>query len=110
MPKGCSDRKVSLLLQSQLSDSGGKESGTERLAEEHLHRNLAAALGTLEGREREIIQMRYGLDDGRSKSFEEIGSKFKVSKERIRQIVMRALKKLQDPTIVLELKDYVEKH
>lgn len=88
---------------------GDDDTGTASLAEEHLLRNLAAALETLNGREREVIAMRFGLDDGRPKPFEEISGKFNVTKERIRQIVLRALRKLQDPTIFLTLKDFVEK-
>lgn len=85
------------------------ESGTAVLAEEHLVRNLTEALETLNEREREVLSMRFGLDDGRPKPFEEISGKFNVTKERIRQIVLRALRKLQDPTIFLTLRDFVEK-
>ncbi|GAQ79433.1 RNA polymerase sigma factor [Klebsormidium nitens] len=106
---GDAEQEPQETLLDQLVLPGDDETGTAMLAEDHLLRNLAAALETLNGREKEVLSMRFGLDDGRPKPFEEISIKFNVTKERIRQIVLRALRKLQDPAIFLTLKDFVEK-
>jgi len=65
-------------------------------------------LCTLSSREQDVVKMRFGLDDGRSKTLEEIGNKFSVTRERIRQIEARALHKLRQPYRNHKLKEYLE--
>jgi RNA polymerase primary sigma factor len=65
-------------------------------------------LSTLTPRERKILQLRFGLEDGRSRTLEEVGKEFNVTRERIRQIEAKALRKLRHPTRSRKLKDYLE--
>jgi RNA polymerase primary sigma factor len=66
------------------------------------------ALGTLTIREQEVLRLRFGLDDGRSRTLEEVGREFKVTRERIRQIEAKALRKLRHPSRSRRLKDYLD--
>ena len=75
---------------------------------ELLKEQLSAALNTLTPRERRVIQLRFGLEDGRSRTLEEVGKEFNVTRERIRQIEAKALRKLRHPTRSRRLKDYLE--
>jgi len=61
----------------------------------------------LTGRERDVVRLRFGLDDGRSRTLEEVGKEFKVTRERIRQIEAKALRKLRHPSRNRKLKDYL---
>ncbi len=63
-------------------------------------------LHTLSDRERRVIQLRFGLDDGRSRTLEVVGREFGVTRERIRQIEAKALRKLRHPTRSWRLKGY----
>ena len=65
-------------------------------------------LGTLSERERRVLQLRFGLEDGRSRTLEEVGRVFGVTRERIRQIEAKALKKLRHPTRSRRLRDFLE--
>jgi len=65
-------------------------------------------LGTLSSRERDVLAMRFGLDDGRSRTLEEVGKAFGVTRERIRQIEAKALRKLRHPSRSKMLKDYLD--
>lgn len=65
-------------------------------------------LNTLSPRERRVIQLRFGLEDGRSRTLEEVGKEFSVTRERIRQIEAKALRKLRHPSRSRKLKDYLE--
>jgi len=65
-------------------------------------------LGTLTERERRVLQLRFGLDDGRSRTLEEVGREFKVTRERIRQIEAKALRRLRHPSRSRKLKEYLE--
>ncbi|HQY31569.1 MAG TPA: RNA polymerase sigma factor RpoD [Thermomicrobiales bacterium] len=65
-------------------------------------------LGTLSDRERAVLAMRFGLDDGRSRTLEEVGREFGVTRERIRQIEAKALRKLRHPSRAKKLKDFLE--
>jgi RNA polymerase sigma factor RpoD-like protein len=69
---------------------------------------LDAVLGTLEARERQVLRMRYGLDDGRPRTLDEIGKAFGLSRERIRQIERDTMAKLRHPSRSQALRDYVE--
>ncbi len=65
-------------------------------------------LFTLNPRERRVLQLRFGLEDGRSRTLEEVGREFGVTRERIRQIEAKALRKLRHPSRSKKLKDYLE--
>ena len=65
-------------------------------------------LHTLTEREARVLQLRFGLEDGRSRTLEEVGREFGVTRERIRQIEAKALRKLRHPTRSRRLKDFLE--
>jgi RNA polymerase primary sigma factor len=65
-------------------------------------------LNLLSDREREVLQLRFGLDDGRYRTLDEVGKEFKVTRERIRQIESKALRKLRHPSRSRKLKDYLD--
>jgi len=65
-------------------------------------------LDSLTERERKVLQLRVGLDDGRSRTLEEVGKEFHVTRERIRQIEAKALRKLRHPSRSRKLKDYLD--
>jgi len=73
-----------------------------------LKEQLNEVLGTLTERERKVLRLRFGLDDGRQRTLEEVGKEFDVTMERIRQIEAKALRKLRHPTRSKKLKDYLE--
>ena len=65
-------------------------------------------LASLTSRERRVLQLRFGLEDGRSRTLEEVGREFNVTRERIRQIEAKALRKLRHPSRSKKLKDYLD--
>ncbi|MDO8684160.1 MAG: RNA polymerase sigma factor RpoD [Armatimonadota bacterium] len=73
-----------------------------------LREKIEDALNNLTPRERDVLKMRFGLDDGYSRTLEEVGRHFKVTRERIRQIEAKALKKLRHPSRSRKLRDYLE--
>ena len=73
-----------------------------------LREQIEEVLCTLSPRERRVIQLRFGLEDGRSRTLEEVGKEFNVTRERIRQIEAKALRKLRHPSRSRKLKDYLE--
>lgn len=73
-----------------------------------LKEQLVDVLGTLTEREQKVLRLRFGLDDGRARTLEEVGKEFKVTRERIRQIEAKALRKLRHPSRSRKLKDYLE--
>jgi RNA polymerase primary sigma factor len=73
-----------------------------------LKEQVKDALGGLTQREQEVLRLRFGLDDGRSRTLEEVGREFKVTRERIRQIEAKALRKLRHPSRSRRLKDYLD--
>ncbi|MCI5897495.1 MAG: RNA polymerase sigma factor RpoD [Anaerovoracaceae bacterium] len=73
-----------------------------------LKEQLIEVLDTLTEREQKVLRLRFGLDDGRARTLEEVGKKFDVTRERIRQIEAKALRKLRHPSRSKKLKDYLE--
>lgn len=73
-----------------------------------LQEELAQALGSLTERERDVLRLRFGLDDGRQRTLEEVGVIFNVTRERVRQIEAKALRKLRHPSRSRKLKDFLE--
>ena len=73
-----------------------------------LREQLMSVLDTLTDREKEVLKLRFGLEDGRQKTLEEVGTVFGVTRERIRQIEAKALRKLRHPSRSKKLKDYLE--
>ena len=73
-----------------------------------LKEQLVEVLGTLTEREQMVLRLRFGLDDGRARTLEEVGKEFKVTRERIRQIEAKALRKLRHPSRSRKLKDYLD--
>ena len=73
-----------------------------------LKEQLDEVLSTLTDREQEVLRLRFGLDDGRQRTLEEVGQMFKVTRERIRQIEAKALRKLRHPNRSKRLRDYLE--
>ena len=73
-----------------------------------LRQHLDAVLATLGERERQVVQLRYGLDDGRPRTLEEIGAVFGVTRERIRQIESKTLVKLRDHAYSAQLRGYLD--
>lgn len=73
-----------------------------------LREKLDEVLDTLTDREKRILELRFGIEDGRSRTLEEVGKEFGVTRERIRQIEAKALRKLRHPTRSKEIKDYLD--
>jgi RNA polymerase primary sigma factor len=83
------------------------ETPEDQVSKNLLREDLENVLGTLSPRERDVLRLRYGLDDGRMKTLEEIGQIFNVTRERIRQIEAKALRKLRHPNRNSVLKEYI---
>ncbi len=73
-----------------------------------LKEQLSEVINTLTAREEKVLRLRFGLDDGRARTLEEVGKEFNVTRERIRQIEAKALRKLRHPSRSKKLKDYLE--
>jgi len=88
----------------------GKEGKTEALTDwcQMLKEQVVCALDTLDERERGVLQLRFGLEEGRSRTLEEVGREFSVTRERIRQIEAKALRKLRHPSRSRTLRDFLE--
>jgi RNA polymerase primary sigma factor len=84
------------------------ENPEQDVAKNLLREDLEGVLATLSPRERDVLRLRYGLDDGRMKTLEEIGQIFEVTRERIRQIEAKALRKLRHPNRNGVLKEYIK--
>ena len=90
-------------------EDGGLPRPDKAAGNELLREKIEALLKTLTYREREIIRLRYGLGDGYTYTLEEVGRIFKVTRERVRQIEAKAVKKLQHPVRSQQLEGFVEK-
>ena len=96
---------------SHLSDfieDDGSVAPTEAVAFTMLKEQLLGVLDTLTPREEKVLRLRYGLDDGRPRTLEEVGKEFNVTRERIRQIEAKALRKLRHPSRSKRLKDFLD--
>ena len=105
------DRPVGNSEDSQFGDllpDGAAENPVSGAAQEMLRNQIDKVLKTLSYREREIIKLRYGLGDGYSYTLEEVGQIFKVTRERIRQIEAKAVRKLQQPSRSQELAGFLD--
>ena len=80
----------------------------EAAASTLLKEQLVEVLGTLTEREQKVLRLRFGMDDGRARTLEEVGREFNVTRERIRQIEAKALRKLRHPSRSRKLKDYLD--
>ena len=80
----------------------------ERAAFHMLQEQIMDVLKTLTEREQKVLRLRYGLDDGRARTLEEVGKEFNVTRERIRQIEAKALRKLRHPSRSRKLRDYLD--
>jgi RNA polymerase primary sigma factor len=80
----------------------------EAASRQLLKEQMDSVLGSLNERERRVLELRFGLDDGRSRTLEEVGREFGVTRERIRQIEAKALRKLRHPSRSKKLRDYLE--
>jgi RNA polymerase primary sigma factor len=84
------------------------EAPATTVAHELLREDLTEVLSSLSARERDVLRLRFGLDDGRQRTLEEVGQLFGVTRERIRQIEAKALRKLRHPNRSRRLKEYIE--
>ncbi len=105
------DRPVGDEDDNQLEDFIHDEDATspiEATAQEMMREHLGKALDNLSVRERQVLELRFGLMDGKVHTLEEVGAYFDVTRERIRQIEATALRKLRSPNVSYKLEDYVE--
>lgn len=86
----------------------GNDSPTDKATYSFLKEQLNEVLDGLTEREEKVIKLRFGLEDGKPKTLEEVGKEFNVTRERIRQIEAKALRKLRQPSRSKKLKDYLE--
>lgn len=96
---------------SHLSDfieDEGSTAPTDAVSYTMLKEQLLGVLDTLTPREEKVLRLRYGLDDGRPRTLEEVGKEFNVTRERIRQIEAKALRKLRHPSRSKRLKDFID--
>ncbi len=82
---------------------------TDAVSYTMLKEQLIGVLDTLTPREQKVLRLRYGLDDGKGRTLEEVGKEFNVTRERIRQIEAKALRKLRHPSRSKRLKEYIDK-
>lgn len=80
----------------------------DKVSQELLKEAMSKVLDTLSPREKKVLTMRFGLEDGKPKTLEEVGKEFRVTRERIRQIEAKAIRKLKHPTRARKLKDFLE--
>lgn len=119
----CMVLKINYLATSSLNIPVGEEEGTELMefvpiedeksVEDivmmgNLRESLEDVLSTLKDREQKVLRLRFGIDDGRARTLEEVGKEFNVTRERIRQIEAKALRKLRHPSRSRKLRSYLE--
>ncbi|MEB3221225.1 MAG: RNA polymerase sigma factor RpoD [Candidatus Sericytochromatia bacterium] len=84
------------------------EAPVQSVTQELLREDITDVLNTLSSRERDVLKMRFGLEDGRQRTLEEVGQQFGVTRERIRQIEAKALRKLRHPNRNKRLREYID--
>ncbi|MEB3330615.1 MAG: RNA polymerase sigma factor RpoD [Candidatus Sericytochromatia bacterium] len=84
------------------------EAPVQSVTHELLREDISDVLNTLSSRERDVLKMRFGLEDGRQRTLEEVGQQFGVTRERIRQIEAKALRKLRHPNRNKRLREYID--
>jgi len=89
-------------------EDAGALAPAEAASQQLLREQVEDVLASLTSRERRVLQLRFGLEDGRSRTLEEVGREFGVTRERIRQIEAKALRKLRHPSRSRKLKDYLD--
>jgi len=97
------DSHLGDFIEDQEAPAPAEEASFQMLKEQ-----LEGVLDTLTPREEKVLRLRFGLDDGRSRTLEEVGQVFGVTRERIRQIEAKALRKLRHPSRSKKLKDFLE--
>jgi RNA polymerase primary sigma factor len=95
------------ILEDFLEDKGA-ESPSDMTSFSLLKEKLTDILSSLSEKERKVLELRFGLADGTPRTLEEVGSQFAVTRERIRQIEAKALRKMRHPTRIRQLNDYIE--
>jgi RNA polymerase sigma factor RpoD-like protein len=111
--------RVPVSLETPIGDEGDAHLGdfiedrgalapAEAASHQLLKEQVQTVLDSLTGRERRVLQLRFGLEDGRARTLEEVGKEFNVTRERIRQIEAKALRKLRHPSRSRKLRDYLE--
>lgn len=89
-------------------DASIDKSAMKELVTKLERESLESALNTLSEKEQKVLRLRFGLDDGRERTLEEVGSEFNLTRERVRQIEAKALRKLRHPSRSRKLKDYLD--
>ena len=97
------DARVEDFVQDDTAGVPADEAGRQML-----HRELTSVLASLTDREQRVLSLRFGLEDGRPRTLEELGQEFHVTRERVRQIEAKALRKLRHPSRARRLRDYLE--
>ena len=95
-------------LQLLLDKGYGREKISPYQFETLLKEQLMEVLDSLTPREKKVLRLRFGLDDGKARTLEEVGKEFNVTRERIRQIEAKALRKLRHPSRSKKLKDFLD--
>lgn len=91
-----------------LIEDVGSETPASSITQELLRQDIIAVMASLSARERDVLRLRFGLDDGRQRTLEEVGQLFGVTRERIRQIEAKALRKLRHPNRSRKLREYID--
>ncbi len=97
------DARIEDFISDEAAGAPADEAGRELL-----HKELEAVLASLTPRERQVLALRFGLEDGNPRTLEELGRAFNVTRERVRQIEAKALRKLRHPSRAKRLRDYLE--
>ena len=100
---GSLDTSIGDFIEDKSAENPMEEAGLSMLREK-----LRDVLGTLPEREREVLELRFGLKDGQPRTLEEVGRQFNVTRERVRQIEAKALRRIRHPTRIRELLGFTD--